>query len=89
MQFEDIEGKGVHIFHIQALHNQFNTMSHTWPRNPHDCGQFTTRTPSSQAPYHKDLEPLIVLPQTIQLPSRFYISLILSYSQASLKGDRV
>ena len=72
MQFEDIEEKGGgHIYHIQALHNQFNTMSHTWPRNPHDCSQLTTRTPSSQAPYHKNLEPLIVLPQTIQLSSWF------------------
>ena len=84
MQFEDIEEKGVHMYHIQALHNQFNTMSHTWPRNPHDYGQFTTRTPSSQASYHKDLEPLIVLPQTIQLPSRFFNLLIITYYHASL-----
>jgi len=38
MQLENVKRKGVHMYHIQALHNQFNTMSHTWPRNPHDCG---------------------------------------------------
>jgi len=32
------EKKRVHMHHIQALHNQFSTMCHTWPRNPHDCG---------------------------------------------------
>ena len=80
------EGKGYTRFTFKHfIITSINTMSHTWPRNPHDCGQFTTRTPSSQALHHKDLEPLIVLPQTIRLPPRFYILLILSYSQASLK----
>ena len=74
--------------HIQVLHSHFNnTMSHTWPRNPHDCKNFTTQDPSSQALYHKDLEPLKVLPQTIQLPSRFQFHNLATNHYGILKND--
>jgi len=71
MQLKNIEGKGVHMYHIQALHNQFNTMSHTWPRNPHIAVNSQIRLPPHKQRTTRILEPLIVLSQTIQLPSRF------------------